>query len=147
MQQSSNAGCSADSSNEKILSIEPERDKTGVHKPTVPRVENQVGTKMQTYHIVSLMTVGKPQAAQETGCCRRTVAERYSPFCRNTCAVYTQRYDSKMMFKEEDMHLWHEERGSEKGWQCGSWGNHLAYSLPLLQTVEHTSRHLMPLLE
>ena len=43
--------------------------------------------------------------APETGNHRRTVTVKYFPYCRNAHAVYTQVYDSKMMFKEQDMQL------------------------------------------
>ena len=49
--------------------------------------------------------------APETGRHRRIGAEIYSPYHRNECAVYTQQYDSKVMFMDEDMQLGCEERG------------------------------------
>ena len=54
MQQSNNDGVTAESSNENTLSVEPQQDNTGVDNTTVPRVENQAGTTMQTCHVVSL---------------------------------------------------------------------------------------------
>ena len=107
----------------------------------MPIVENQAGITIQKHLIVSLMAGqkysqrhkdGKLQAPR-TGCHGRTVAERYSYYCRNVHVVYTQWYDFKLMFKDRDMRFWCEERSYKKLWQWGSRSHHVAYSLLIVK--------------